>query len=100
LLIITVEEHFHHPEVVGRVLELAGPPPVVPDAGFSAFRQNFAPPKDLAELVGGERLAHIDRVGIDIQVVSHDANSPNSLDHAQAADLCRIVNNALAEQIS
>lgn len=64
--IINVEVHFHHPEVVGRVLELAGSPPVVPDAGSSAFLQNFAPPKDWAELLGGERLAHTDRVGTDI----------------------------------
>jgi hypothetical protein len=28
--IITVEEHFHHPEAVERVLELTGPGPIVP----------------------------------------------------------------------
>jgi predicted TIM-barrel fold metal-dependent hydrolase len=42
----------------------------------------------------------MDRVGIDIQVVSHGANSPSSLDHPEAVELCRKVNDALAEQIS
>ena len=98
--IITVEEHFHHPEVVARVLDLSGPPPVVPDAGFGAFLQAFAPDKDSAERLGGKRLAHMDRVGIDIQVVSHGANSPGSLDHPEAVELCRKVNDDLAEQIS
>ena len=98
--IITVEEHFQHPEVVARVLDLAAPPPVVPDAGFGVFLQAFAPDKDSAERLGGERLAHMDRVGIDIQVVSHGANSPSSLDHPEAVELCRKVNDDLAEQIS
>lgn len=67
--IITVEEHFHYPEAVARVLELAEPPPVAPDAGFGAFLQRFAPDKDSAERLGGKRLEHMDRVGIDVQVV-------------------------------
>ena len=98
--ILTVEEHFQHPEVVARVLDLTGPPPVVPDAGFGAFLRAFAPDKDSAERLGGKRLAHMDRVGIDIQVVSHGANSPSSLDHPEAIELCRKVNDDLAEQIS
>jgi predicted TIM-barrel fold metal-dependent hydrolase len=42
----------------------------------------------------------MDRVGIDIQVVSHGASSPSSLDHPDAVTLCRTVNDALAQQIS
>jgi predicted TIM-barrel fold metal-dependent hydrolase len=100
LRIITVEEHFHHPEVIARVLELAGPPPIHPDAGFSTFLQGHMPDRDSAERLAGERLSHMDRVGIDIQVVSHGANSPSSLDQAEAVELCRRVNNDLAQQIS
>ncbi|RDH78063.1 amidohydrolase [Mycolicibacterium moriokaense] len=98
--IITVEEHFHHPEAIARVQELAGPPPMEPDAGFGAFMKSFAPDRDSAERLGGQRLAHMDRVGIDVQVVSHGANSPSSLDHPEAVDLCRRVNDDLAAQIS
>lgn len=98
--IITVEEHFQHPEVVPRVLELSGLPPGKPDAGFAGILQDFTPDRDSAERLAGERLAHMDRVGIDVQVVSHGANSPSALDHPEAVELCRKVNDSLAEQIS
>jgi hypothetical protein len=35
-----------------------------------------------------------------MQVVSHGANSPSSLNHPEAVELCRKVNDSLAEQIS
>jgi predicted TIM-barrel fold metal-dependent hydrolase len=98
--IITVEEHFHHPEAVARVLELSGAGPIVPDAGFGDFLRGFMPDQDSAERLGGNRLAHMDRVGIDVQVVSHGANSPGSLAHPDAVALCRKVNDSLAQQIS
>ena len=101
--IITVEELFHHPEVMARVQELSGPwppPPVVSDDGFGRFFQGFMPEKDSAQQLGGHRLAHMDRVGIDIQVVSHGASSPSRLDHPEAVQLCRRVNDKLAQQIS
>jgi uncharacterized protein len=100
LRIITVEEHFHHPEVIARVQELAGPPPVVADDSFGDFLRDFMPDADSAERLGGARLAHMDRVGIDVQVVSHGANSPSSLPHREAVELCRRVNDDLAQQIS
>ena len=98
--IITVEEHFHHPQAVARVLELAGPGPIVPDDGFGAFLANFMPDQDSAERLGGKRLAHMDRVGIDVQVVSHGANSPGTLTHPDAVELCKRVNDELAQQIA
>jgi len=98
--VITVEEHFHHPRAVARVLELAGLGPVVPDDGFADFLRNFMPDQDSAERLAGNRLAHMDRVGIDLQVVSHGANSPGNLAHPEAVELCRRVNNDLAQQIS
>jgi predicted TIM-barrel fold metal-dependent hydrolase len=98
--IITVEEHFHHPAAVARVLELSGPGPITPDAGFGDFLTGFMPDQDSAERLGGKRLAHMDAVGIDVQVVSHGANSPGNLDHPDAVELCRSVNDALAQQIS
>jgi uncharacterized protein len=98
--IITVEEHFHHPEAVARVLELSGAGPIVPDAGFGDFLRGFMPDQDSAERLGGSRLDHMDRVGIDVQVVSHGANSPGNLAHHDAVALCRKVNDGLAQQIS
>lgn len=98
--IITVEEHFHHPGAVARVLELSGTGPVVPDAGFVDFLRDFMPDQESAEKLGGRRLAHMDEVGIDVQVVSHGANSPGNLAHPDAVQLCRMVNDDLAQQIS
>jgi uncharacterized protein len=98
--VITVEEHFHHPASVARVLELSPPPPTPPDAGFGEFLQSFMPDRDSAERLVGTRLEHMDRVGIDVQVVSHGANNPGVLDHPEAVQLCRNVNDALAEMIS
>jgi uncharacterized protein len=98
--IITVEEHFQHPGAVARFVELSEPPPNKPDAGFPAFLADFSPDRDLAERLTGRRLAHMDEVGIDVQVVSHGANSPSALDHPEAVELCRKVNDSLAEQIS
>ncbi|KLO31366.1 amidohydrolase [Mycolicibacter heraklionensis] len=98
--IVTVEEHFHHPQAVARVLEIAGPGPIVPDDGFGSFLRDFMPDRDSAERLAGNRLTHMDRVGIDVQVVSHGANSPGNLDHPEAVELCRMVNDSLAQQIS
>ncbi|MDV3128818.1 amidohydrolase family protein [Mycobacterium sp. 21AC1] len=98
--IITVEEHFHHPDAIARVQALAGVPAVSSDTSFASFVKAFMPDSDSAERLGGNRLAHMDRVGIDVQVVSHGANHPGSLDHPEAVTLCRQVNDALAQQIS
>ncbi|KAA0092799.1 amidohydrolase [Mycolicibacterium sp. P1-18] len=98
--IITVEEHFHHPESVARVLELSGAGPITPDAGFGDFLGTFMPDRESAERLAGKRLAHMDSAGIDVQVVSHGANSPGNLAHPDAVELCRTVNDALAQQIS
>lgn len=98
--IITVEEHFHHPGAISRVLELAGPGPIEPDAGFGEFLTGFLPDQDSAERLGGARLEHMDGVGIDVQVVSHGANGPGNLNHAESVELCRSVNDDLAQQIS
>ncbi|GAB3565308.1 amidohydrolase family protein [Amycolatopsis endophytica] len=101
LRVITVEEHFHHPEVSAEVRALSGPLPVTPDEGFATFVQDeFMPDQDSAERLGGSRLAHMDKAGIDVQVVSHGAFSPTNLDRPEAVDLCRRVNDRLALQIS
>lgn len=101
LRVITVEEHFHHPEVSAEVLALSRPLPVVPDDGFATFiQEEFMPERDAAEQLGGKRLAHMDKAGIDIQVVSHGAFTPSNLDRPEAIELCWRVNNHLAKQIS
>ena len=60
--IITVEEHFEHPEVSLRVLELAGPPPGMPLEDLAKFGSVFNDDRDAATRLGGHRLAHMDAV--------------------------------------
>lgn len=98
--IITVEEHFQHPEVSARVMQLAGRPPIAPVEGLAEFFKAFSLDPDSTARLGGNRLAHMDRVGIDIQVVSHGNNSPSTLQHPEAVDLCRRVNDDLAAQVA
>lgn len=85
---------------MARVLELTGPGPITPDAGFGDFLTDFMPDRESAERLAGKRLDHMDTVGIDVQVVSHGGNSPGNLNHPDAVELCRTVNDALAQQIS
>ncbi len=98
--IITVEEHFEHPEVSGRVLQLGGPPSGLPLEGLAEFGSIFNDDRDAATRLGGHRLAHMDAVGVDVQVVSHGNGSPSTLAAPESVDLCRQVNNDLAQQIS
>jgi predicted TIM-barrel fold metal-dependent hydrolase len=98
--IITVEEHFEHPEVSRQVLQLGGPPSGLPLEELAEFGSIFNDDRDAATRLGGHRLAHMDAVGVDIQVVSHGNGSPSTLAAPESVDLCRQVNNDLAQQIS
>lgn len=98
--IITVEEHFEHDAVSRRVLELDGPPSGLPLDQLAAFGSVFNDDRDAATRLGGHRLAHMDATGVDMQVVSHGNGSPGTLAHPEAVELCRRVNNDLAQQIS
>ena len=77
--IITVEEHFEHPEVSRQVLQLGGPPSGLPAEELAGFGSIFNDDGDAATRLGGHRLAHMDAVGIDVQVVSHGNGSPSTL---------------------
>lgn len=98
--IITVEEHFEHDAVSARALELNGPPTGLPIEELAEFGSVFNGDRDAATRLGGHRLAHMDAVGVDIQVVSHGNGSPSSLAHPEAVELCCRVNGDLAQQIS
>ncbi len=98
--VITVEEHFEHPEVSQQVLQLGGPPNGLPSDELAEFDSVFNGDRDAATRLGGHRLAHMDAVGVDIQVVSHGNGSPSALAKPESVELCRRVNDDLAHQIT
>src|ERR1700761_3577460 len=98
--IITVEEHFEHPEVSQQVLQLSGPPPGLPLDQLAAFGSVFNADREAATRLDGHRLEHMDAVGVDVQVVSHGNGSPSTLAAPESVELCRQVNDDLAQQIS
>lgn len=98
--IITVEEHFEHPEVARRVLEVSGPQAGLSPRALAEFGAIFNTDRDAATRLSGNRLAHMDAVGVDVQVVSHGNGSPGTLNAPEAVELCRQVNDDLARQIS
>src|SRR6202161_3266189 len=98
--IITVEEHFEHPEVSRQVLQLGGPPSGLPLNALAEFGSIFNDDRDAATVLGGHRLAPMDAGGVYVQVVSHGNGSPSTLGAPESVDLCRRVNNDLGQQIS
>ena len=76
--IITVEEHFEHPEVSQRVLQLGGPPSGLPLEGLAEFGSIFNDDRDAATRLGGHRLAHMDAVGVDVQVGDRGLSAPDA----------------------
>ena len=98
--VITVEEHFEHRDVSSRVAELGGPRTPGPVEGVVDFTDAFSLDPDATERLGGNRLAHMDAVGVDVQVVSYGSGGPATLMHPEAVELCRQVNDDLAAQIA
>jgi hypothetical protein len=60
--IITVEEHFEHPQVMARVAELAGPPPL-PVEGLAELATAFASDADSVGRLGGTPSNSVERQG-------------------------------------
>jgi hypothetical protein len=59
--IITVEEHFQHPEVSGQVLQLGGLPAAMPLEALPDLAGALAPDPDVAAQLGGGRLTPAER---------------------------------------
>ena len=98
--IITVEEHFEHDDVARRTLQLGGPPTGLPLEALAEFGSVFNGDRDAATRLAGHRLDHMNAVGVDVQVVSHGNGAPSSLADPESVELCRRVNDDLAQQIS
>nr|WP_314495619.1 amidohydrolase family protein [uncultured Chryseobacterium sp.] len=100
--IITIEEHFILREISQEVLKF--------NTAKSTFNSSkdaqkelmsiVLPNSDLIEDVGSIRIKFMDESGIDMQVLSYGAGSPQNItDKILALDLCRQANNELARLI-
>ena len=93
--IITVEEHFMSKAVNDRFKELRPPTDEV-EANQAAFVDLFVRRGDITDL-GERRIAFMDEVGVDAQVIGYGNNHPMHIRKEDgAAELCRAANDELA----
>jgi predicted TIM-barrel fold metal-dependent hydrolase len=87
--IIALEEHYRSPyaEEMGEHY-------------YRRFDHGTGPLAERLANVGAERIADMDKHGIDMQVLSHTAPSPEILPADRAIPLCRRVNDELAEAVA
>lgn len=102
--IITIEEHFIIPEISARVTAFVAKQNggKIPNADVQQELMKIVLPnnKDITD-VGEHRLKFMNEAGIDMQVLSYGAGSPQNItDKALALELCRKANDRLAQLIS
>ncbi|MDO4230357.1 MAG: amidohydrolase family protein, partial [Capnocytophaga sp.] len=101
--IITIEEHFVIPEITAQVNAFIASKNggKIPNAEVQKeLMQMVLPnPKDIVD-VAAHRLQFMDEAGVDMQVLSYGAPSPQNIgDEALALKLCQDANNKLSEFI-
>jgi uncharacterized protein len=87
--IITLEEHFEIAEIKKAAARF------LPDSR----EQFYQPPTRQLEDLGVHRLAEMDAMGIDVQVLSHTSSGIPSIPAAEAVSLAREINDRLAAVI-
>ncbi|MCZ9309589.1 amidohydrolase family protein [Corynebacterium uberis] len=98
--LITTEEHVTFEDIAAQAQALAAPVDrTIKEPEFTSFLGSYFGGLTGYQDLGAERLAHMDRVGVDVQVVSHGHGSPSNLIHPRAVELCRSVNDRLAGMI-
>jgi uncharacterized protein len=87
--IITLEEHFEIAEIKKAVARF------LPDSR----EQFYQPPTRQLEDLGVHRLAEMDAMGIDVQVLSHTSVGLSQIPAVEAIALARAINDQLAETV-
>ena len=90
---ITVEEHFMSKKVNDKIKEIMIKSGNVNESMFN-YIDNFMN-NSLISNLGEERIAYMDKVGIDSQVIGYGNNPPMNLKGEDAVELCRIANDEL-----
>ncbi|MBS1676228.1 MAG: amidohydrolase family protein [Actinobacteria bacterium] len=93
--VITIEEHFATPELIEAWAAL---PPEYADPAVPLYRHG--PPSAALVDLGAARLAWMDQMGIDVQVISLTSPGVQSLEPAAAVELARRSNDLLARTVA
>ena len=101
--IITIEEHFILKKISHKVAAFNSKKKggmAANDGGQKELMNIVLPTQDDIEDVGQRRIKFMDESGIDMQVLSYGAGSPQNItDKTLAIELCKEANNELARLI-
>ena len=95
--IITVEEHFMSRKVNDRIKNILLKNGLANESMFR-FIDDFVNNSMICDL-GEERIAYMDKVGVDAQIVGYGNNPPMNLSGEDAVELCKIANDELYDAI-
>ncbi len=93
--LITVEEHYNSKAVNEKIRT------IYEQYGTEEEKKSIRTPGDPAQGVdelGAERIAYMDAHGIDAQIVSYASGLPATMEPEYSVELCRDVNNEMAEK--
>lgn len=88
--LITLEEHYSSPEINRKAAEMLAKDGLNP--GYNDARGNGGEMMRLVQNIDDERIAYMDRAGIDMQVISLAGGVPSTLDSRYSVPLCREAN--------
>lgn len=95
--IITVEEHYNSAAVAEKIKKIHEEHGTEAERAPIGTAVSPAGADGVTEM-GPQRIAHMDRQGIDAQVISHAGTVPATLDPVYAVPLCQEVNNEMHRQ--
>ena len=93
--VITVEEHYMSRKVNDRIKDMMIKEGNVNQSMFD-YIDNFMN-SSLISNIGDERIAYMDKVGIDSQVIGYGNNTPMQVRGKESVELCKIVNDEIYE---
>lgn len=92
--LITLEEHYSSPSINRKADEMLAKDGL--KAGFNDARGNGGEMMRLVQHIDDERIAYMDKVGIDMQVISLAGGVPSTLDAKYSVPLCKEANDEMA----
>lgn len=93
--LITLEEHYSSPAINQKADEMLEKDGL--KAGFNDARGNGGEMMRLVQHIDDERIAYMDKAGIDMQVISLAGGVPSLLDARYSVPLCSEANDEMAE---